>query len=115
MLFRSLDDLIEIGVDIVNPVQTVVTGMGDTYALKAQYGDRLAFHGSIDVQQVLPNATVEEVRREVARRIYDLGRSGGFIIAPCHNINVDIPVENVIATFEAAHEFGRYPLSPPPA
>ena len=110
-----LDDLIEIGVDIVNPVQTVVTGMGDTYALKEQYGDRLAFHGSIDVQQVLPNATVEEVRQEVARRIYDLGRSGGFIIAPCHNINVDIPVENVIATFEAAHEFGRYPLSPPPA
>jgi len=65
-------------------VQTVVAGLDDTYALKQQHGDRLAFHGSIDVQQVLPNATVEEVRREVARRIYDLGRRGGFIIAPCH-------------------------------
>jgi uroporphyrinogen decarboxylase len=63
------------------------------------------------VQQVLPNASVEGVRREVARRIYGLGRGGGYIIAPCHNINIDIPVENMVALFEAAHEVGRYPLN----
>jgi uroporphyrinogen decarboxylase len=108
---RIVDDLIEIGVDILNPIQTVVTGFEDTFALKERFGDRVCFHGGIDVQQVLPNASVESVQREVARRIYDLGRGGGYIIAPCHNINVDIPVENVVALFEAAPKAGRYPLA----
>jgi uroporphyrinogen decarboxylase len=102
-----LDDLIEIGVDIINPIQTVVKGFEDTTALKARYGDRLCFHGAIDVQQVMPNATPAEIRQEVARRIRDLGPNGGYILAPCHNINVDIPVENVIAMFNAAQEYGR--------
>jgi len=105
-----VEDLIEIGVDILNPIQTVVNGFKDTSALKEEFGDRICFHGGIDVQQVLPNATPEEIRQEVARRIYDLGRSGGYIIAPCHNINVDIPVENTLAMFDAARELGRYPL-----
>ncbi|MGD8473610.1 MAG: uroporphyrinogen decarboxylase family protein [Anaerolineae bacterium] len=107
---RIVDDLIEIGVDILNPIQTVVTGFEDTYALKEEFGDRVCFHGGIDVQQVLPKASVADVRHEVARRIHDLGRDGGYILAPCHNINVDIPVENVVALFEAAQEFGHYPL-----
>lgn len=105
-----INDLIEIGVDILNPVQTVVKGLQDTQALKKEYGDRICFHGAIDVQQVMPNATVEEIRQEVARRVNDLGPGGGYILAPCHNINVDIPLENVLAMFEAAHEFGQYPL-----
>jgi uroporphyrinogen decarboxylase len=105
-----IEDLIEIGVDILNPVQTVVEGFEDTAGLKKKFGDRVCFHGGIDVQQVLPNASVSEVRQEVARRIYDLGRNGGYILAPCHNINVDIPLENVIAMFDAAREFGKYPL-----
>jgi uroporphyrinogen decarboxylase len=88
----------------------VVTGFEDTYALKEEFGDRVCFHGGIDVQQVLPNASVDEVRHEVARRLYDLGCGGGYILAPCHNINVDVPVENVVALFEAAQEFGHYPL-----
>jgi uroporphyrinogen decarboxylase len=107
---RIVEDLIEIGVDILNPIQTVVTGFEDTFALKEQFGDRVCFHGGLDVQQVLPNAGVEGVRREVARKIYDLGRGGGYILAPCHNINVDIPIENTMALFEAAKEYGRYPL-----
>jgi len=109
-ILRIVEDLVDVGVDILNPIQTVVTGFEDTFALKEQFGGRICFHGGIDVQQVLPNATVKEVRQEVARRIYDLGREGGFIIAPCHNINVDIPVENVITLFDTAHERGRYPL-----
>jgi len=103
-------DLIEIGVDIINPIQTVVKGFEDTRALKAEYGDRICFHGAIDVQQVMPNATPGEIRQEVARRIHDLGPEGGYILAPCHNINIDIPVENVVAMFEAAQTYGRYPL-----
>jgi len=105
-----IEDLIEIGVDILNPIQTVVKGLEDTRALKDKYGDRICFHGGIDVQQFLPNATPGQVRQEVQRRISDLGRGGGYILAPCHNINVDIPPANVVALFESAHELGRYPV-----
>ncbi len=110
-VLRIVEDLIEIGVDILNPIQTVVDGFEDTYALKERFKDRISFHGGIDVQKVLPNANVEEVHQEVAKRIWDLGRSGGYIIAPCHNINVDIPVENSLAMFDAAKELGQYPLN----
>jgi uroporphyrinogen decarboxylase len=109
-IIRIVEDLIEIGVDILNPIQTVVEGFENTFALKEQYGDRICFHGGIDVQQVMPNATPEDIRDEVSKRIHDLGRNGGYIIAPCHNINVDIPVENTLAMFDAAQELGRYPL-----
>jgi uroporphyrinogen decarboxylase len=108
-----LPDLIEIGVDIINPVQTVVVGLEDTFALKEKFGDRITFHGGLDVQQVVPNATPEGLRQEVARRLYDLGRDGGYILAPCHNISFDVPPANVLALFDAAQELGRYPLQPP--
>lgn len=101
-----LEDLIEIGVDIINPVQTSTKGLEDTLSLKEKYGDRLCFHGAIDVQQIMPNATVDQIRLEVARRIHDLGTGGGYILAPCHNIGYDIPVENVVALYQAAQEYG---------
>lgn len=111
---RSLiPDLIEIGVDILNPIQTVVKGFEDTFALKEEFGDQIVFHGGIDVQQVLPKGDPESIAREVARRIYDLGRGGGYILAPCHNISFDVPPANVISLFESAQRFGKYPLSPP--
>ena len=96
-----IDDLIEIGVDILNPVQTSAKGLEDTQELKRRFGDRLTFHGSIDVQQFLPKATPEKVRSEVRRRIDELGQSGGFILAPCHNIYDDIPLENILALFRS--------------
>lgn len=105
-----LADFVEMGVDILNPVQTSVRGLEDTAALKESYADRLAFHGSVDVQQLMPNATPEEVRWEVAKRMHDLGRNGGLVIAPCHNLGPDIPPENLVTLFDAAHELGRYPL-----
>lgn len=107
---KIIPDLIEIGVDILNPIQTVVKGMEDTRALKEQFGTQISFHGGIDVQRVLPNYTPEEIRQEVNLRLNDLGKNGGYIIAPCHNINVDIPLENTLAMFDAAREFGTYPL-----
>ena len=105
-----IDGMIEMGVDILNPVQTSVEELSDTKALNEQYGDRICFHGAIDVQNVMVNASEEEVRQEVKRRICDLGRGGGYIISTCHQINWDIPTENVKAMFDAAHEFGGYPL-----
>ena len=104
-----LEDIIEIGVDILNPVQTSATGM-DTYWMNETFGDRLCFHGAIDVQQMLPFSTPEEVRYDVAKRIYDLGRGGGYILSTCHDIGEDVPPQNVEAMFAAAWEYGTYPL-----
>ncbi len=104
-----ISDIIEMGVDILNPIQTSAMGM-DTYAMKESYGDRLCFHGAIDVQQMLPFSTPEEVRYDVAKRIFDLGRGGGYILSPCHNIGADVSPENILALFDAAKELGRYPL-----
>ncbi len=106
-----VDDFLDMNVDILNPVQTSVKGLEDTYALKESFGDRLSFHGAIDVQQMLPNASTEELEQEIARRVYDLGRNGGYILAPCHNIGHDIPPENVVTLFEKAREFGRDPAA----
>ncbi len=105
-----IDDFLDMNVDILNPVQTSVTGLEDTLALKEKYGDRLSFHGAIDVQQMLPNATTEELEQEIACRIDDLGRNGGYILAPCHNIGHDIPPENVVTLFEKARQLGQDPV-----
>lgn len=106
-----VDDFLEMNVDILNPVQTSVSGLEDTFALKKTFGDRLSFHGAIDVQQMLPNASTEELEQEIARRVYDLGRNGGYILAPCHNIGHDVPPENVVTLFEKAREFGNDPAA----
>lgn len=106
-----LEDFLDMGVDILNPVQTSVEGIQDTFALKEKFGDRLCFHGAIDVQQMLPNATASELEAEVARRVYDLGRNGGYILAPCHNLGHDIPPENVVALFEHARKLGGDPAT----
>lgn len=104
-----IEDIIEMGVDILNPIQTSALGM-DTAVLKELYHGRLVFHGAIDVQQMLPFSTPEQVRHDVARRIYDLGRGGGYIVAPCHNIGADVPPQNIEALYAAAYEYGTYPL-----
>jgi uroporphyrinogen decarboxylase len=103
-----LDDLIEIGVDIINPVQ--VSAMGDTAALKARFGNRVVFWGAIDTQHVLPHGAVAEVEAEVRRRIRDLAPGGGYVVASVHNIQPDVPPENILAMAAATRKYGRYPL-----
>lgn len=76
--------------------------------LKELYGDRLAFFGGIDVQEVLPRGTKEDIREEVRSNIAAAGKGGGYIIAPAHNIQPDTSNDNVYAFFEAAKEFGKY-------
>ncbi len=106
-----LDDLIEVGVDILNPVQVSAVGM-DTATLKKRYGRRLSFWGGgCDTQRVLPYGTQAEVRAEARRRIGDLAPGGGFVFNPVHNIQPLVPPANVVALFKAAHEFGRYPIA----
>ncbi len=97
-----IPDLIEIGVEVLNPIQVSARGM-DTAKLKQEFGGDLVFWGGgCDTQHVLPFGTPEEVRAEVRRRIRDLAPGGGFVFTAVHNIQPDVPPENVIAMYDEA-------------
>ena len=100
-----IDDLIEIGVDILDPLQAAADGM-DPQGLKDAYGRRVCLHGGICTQHLLPHGTPDEVRAEVRRRIDILGAGGGYILAPCHNIQSVGPAENVVAMYDTGYELG---------
>ncbi|MCP4166323.1 MAG: hypothetical protein GY759_10570 [Chloroflexi bacterium] len=100
-IYDLISDLIDVGVTVLNPIQVSAQGM-DIVKLKSEFGDRLTFHGAIDVQQLLPTATVAEVREEVRRTISVLGNKGGYILAPTHNLQPDTPIENILAMYEQA-------------
>lgn len=99
-------DLIDIGIDIVNPVQVTAKGM-DTVALKKRFGAQVAFWGAIDSQHILPTGSPAEVQSEVRRRIAELGSDGGYVVAATHVIQADVPAENVLAMCEeaTAHQY----------
>jgi uroporphyrinogen decarboxylase len=110
-VFDLLDDLVEIGVDILNPVQSGSGKLGNLAEVKRRYGSRLAFCGAIDTQHVLPMGTPAEVRAEVRRAIATLGPGGGYLLSAVHTVMNEVPAENVLAMVDAALEFGRYPLA----
>ena len=100
-----LPDLVEAGIEILNPVQWRCRGM-DREGLKRDFGDKLIFHGGVDNQHTLPFGTVEEVRQEVIDNYRILGDGGGYILGPCHNIQSVGPPENVVAMYETGYEYG---------
>lgn len=102
-----LPDLVDAGVEVINPVQVSAAGM-DAAALKRELGQDLSFWGGIDTQWVLPRGTPADVRADVRQRIGELGAGGGYILASVHNIQPEVPAENVRAMFEAGLEWGRY-------
>lgn len=103
-----LPDLIEAGVDILNPVQVSAAGM-ETKELKKRFGKELTFYGGgVDTQHVLPHGTPQQVRDEVKRRVEDLAPGGGLIFTTVHNIQADVPPENIVAMWEAMREYGSY-------
>jgi uroporphyrinogen decarboxylase len=105
---QLIPDLIESGIDILNPVQVSAAGM-DTKELKRRFGRDLTFYGGgVDTQGVLPRGTPQAVRDEVKRRIDDLAPGGGFIFNTVHNIQADVPPENLVAMWEALQEYGVY-------
>jgi uroporphyrinogen decarboxylase len=105
-----IDDLVEMGVDILTPVQVSAANM-DTKRLKSDFGDRISFLGGVDTQRVMPFGTVDDVKNEVKRRIEDLAPVGGYILGAVHNIQPEVQPENILAMFNAARKYGRYPLS----
>jgi len=107
-VIEYIPDLLDNGIDILNPVQVSARGM-DPRRLKAMYGDKLVFWGGgIDSQHILPRATPEVVRNHVRRNVEALKPGGGYVFNNVHNIQADVPPENVVAMFDAALEFGRY-------
>jgi len=110
-VYPLIADLIEIGVDVLNPVQVAASEMGDTARLKREFGDRITFCGAIDTQTVLPFGTTDDVRSEVRSRIRDLAPGGGYILAAVHCIQPDVPPDNVLAMFDEAMIAGKYPLN----
>ncbi len=103
-VFDLVPHLIDIGVEVLNPVQVSARGM-DTARLKAAYGRDIVFWGGgVDTQHVLPFGTPEAVRAEVRRRVEDLGADGGHVWAAVHNIQTRVPPENIVAAFEAARD-----------
>lgn len=102
-IYPLMDDLIDAGVDIFNPVQTSAAEM-DVAALKAKAGKRACFWGGIDEQQILCAGTAEDVRKEVQRVSRILGKEGGYVLAAAHNIQDDTMPENVLAMYDEAHK-----------
>ena len=99
-----IEDLIEAGVTVLNPVQPECM---DPIELKKQYGDRLAFWGTIGTQTTMPFGTPDEVRATVKRMCETVGAGGGLVLAPTHVLEPDVPWENIVAFFQAAEEYGR--------
>ena len=106
-IYDLLPDLIDIGVEAINPVQTTARNMEAT-RLKAEFGDNLGFWGAVDTQHTLPFGTADDVRAEVKSKIKELGPSGGLVLGSCHAIQREVPPENVVAMYDSAIEFGRY-------
>jgi uroporphyrinogen decarboxylase len=103
-----IPDLLDNGIDILNPVQISAKNM-NPLELKQKFGERLSFWGGgIDAQHVLPRATPEEIREHVRRNVETFKTGGGYVFNNVHNIQADVPAENIIALFDAAYEFGFY-------
>jgi uroporphyrinogen decarboxylase len=109
-IFDLIDDLVEIGIDILNPIQTTAGQMANLDELKRRYGTQLSFCGGIDTQTILPYGSPEDVAAEVRRVIQALGPGGGYLVASVHTITNNIPPENIIALARAVEEYGPYPI-----
>ena len=100
-----IPDLLDLGVDALDPIQWRARDM-EREALEQEFGARLIFHGGVDNQQTLAFGTEQDVREEVIYNLRVLGRDGGYILAPCHNIQAVSPPENVVAMYETGYEHG---------
>ena len=106
---KFIPDLIEIGVDILNPIQVAAKDM-DTRRLKDEFGDKLIFWGGIDTQRILPFGSPEDVESEVKKRIADMAPGGGYVLTAVHNIQAGVPPENICMMYDAARKYGAYPI-----
>jgi uroporphyrinogen decarboxylase len=105
---KLIPDLIEIGIDVIHPLEPLP--IMDLEAIKSAYGKQVSFLGGIDIAHAM-TGSIEDVRREVKRRVIQLAKGGGYILAPANHLQADVPAENVAALYCFAREYGKYPLS----
>ncbi len=103
-VFPLIDDFVEMGIDILNPIQTSAGKMSDLEALRDRYGSQIVFCGAIDTQRILPLGTPAEIRAEVRRVIDILGPGGGYMLSSVHTVMDDVPAENILAMVDAVVE-----------
>jgi uroporphyrinogen decarboxylase len=113
-IYPIIPDFIEMGVEVLEPVQPRAAMM-EPWRLKRDFGDSLSFLGGTDIQELLPHGTPEQVRDGVKELIDAYAPGGGYILAPSHQFQPDIPPENIVAMYDTAREYGRYPLPRQPA
>ncbi|MCF7854135.1 MAG: hypothetical protein K9N51_04995 [Candidatus Pacebacteria bacterium] len=101
-----IDDLIAVGVDILDPLQVTANGM-DPATIKTRFGSRLCLHGAMDTQYLLPQGSPDDVRRTARQMIEILGDGGGFILSPSHVLQTDVPTKNILALYEAERNMGK--------
>ena len=106
-VYPIIDDLVEIGLDILNPIQPKSM---DPYLIKKKYGKDLTLWGTVDIQETLPFGTTEDVEKEVRGRIKNLAPGGGFIISPTHHVQIDTPLDNFFTFWNTAGKYGTYPI-----
>lgn len=106
-IYDLIPDFIEIGVDILNPIQSGAGRMSDLARLKKAYGGKIVFCGAVDTQRILPHGSPAEVRAEVRRVCSILGEGGGYLLSAVHTIMDEVPAENILAMVEAVKDFGR--------
>ncbi len=105
-----IGDFVEMGIDILNPIQTSAGQMADLPELTRRWGEQLTFCGAIDTQRILPHGTPDEVKAEVRRVISIMAPGGGYMVSSVHTVMNDVPAENILAMVDAVLEYGRYPL-----
>ena len=106
-IVKFLDDFIDVGVDVLNPIQTSAVDM-DPKMLKTKYGDKLVFWGGgVDTQSILPFGTPKEVKNDTLEKINIFSTGGGFVFSTIHNIQYNVPIENILAMFQALKEFNN--------
>jgi len=103
-VFPLIDEFVEMGIDILNPIQTSAGKMSDLEALRDRYGSKIVFCGAVDTQRILPHGTPAEIKAEVRRVIDILGGSGGYMLSSVHTVMDDVPAENILAMVDAVEE-----------
>jgi uroporphyrinogen decarboxylase len=106
-----LDDLADAGFDVIHPLQGDAGEMLDPVELKRKFGDRLVFYSNLRNQSTLPHGTPDEVKADVIKKLKALAPGGGYIVSGGHNIQADVPPQNIIALFDTAVSCGTYPIS----
>lgn len=109
-VFDLLPDIIDAGIEVLNPIQPQAKKMEAT-RLKSAFGEKLVFHGGLDQQHTIPRGTPADAEAEVRRVVHALAPGGGYIFSPCHHLQPDVSPENILAIYRAAARYGVYPIS----